>query len=66
MDNQKQILAFLTMKRYSSPFNEKDLIDAIEFGKTLCMEGVKELMVGMVVNGTMQTVLLEEKLKELK
>lgn len=65
MNNQKDILAFLAMKRYSSPFNEKDLIDAIEFGKNLLTKDIECAMVGRVVNGTVQNVLTEDKFKEL-
>lgn len=65
MNDQKHILAFLAMKRYSAPYNEKDLLDAIEFGKQLLTKDIEDGMIGRVVNGTMQSVLTEEKLKEI-
>jgi uncharacterized membrane protein YraQ (UPF0718 family) len=58
-------IKFLTRKKYSSPYTEEDLKDAIKLGKEIMLERVKWLMVGMVVNGTMQSVLTEQKLKDL-
>ena len=63
--SNKAKLAFLTMKRYSNPFTEKDLIDAIKFGEQLMLEKVEESMIGMNVNGIVQLVLTEQKLKDL-
>lgn len=65
MDNKKNILAFLAMKRYSTPYTEKDLIEAIEFGKNLLTEEIKYAMIGMSVNGVCQSVLTEDKLQEI-
>jgi hypothetical protein len=64
MDN-KSILAFLAMKRYCIPFTEKDLIDAINLGKQLALQHVEEVMIGIPINGVVQSILTEEKLKEL-
>lgn len=60
-----EVTKFLTMKKWSSPYTEKDLKDAIELGKQLLTEEIKTAMIGMVVNGTVQLVLTENKLKEL-
>lgn len=63
--NEKEILAYLAMKRYSFPYTEKDLIEAINFGKQLLTEEIKDAMIGMNVNGTCQSVLTEAKFKEI-
>lgn len=61
----KKIEDFLKMKEWSLPYNQKDLHEAIQLGKQLALEEVKRSMVGMNVNGTMQSVLTEIKFKEL-
>lgn len=58
-------IKFLTMKKWARPYTELDLKDAIKLGEQLMLKRVKESMIGMVVNGTMQSVLTEQKLKDL-
>lgn len=59
------IITYLEEKRYALPYTEKDMIDAINFGIQILTEQVNCAMIGMVVNGTCQSVLTEAKFKEL-
>lgn len=63
-DNIK-IINFLTLKKFNGTKGEKDLREAIKLGEQLMLERIESLMIGMNVNGTLQLVLTEQKLKEI-
>lgn len=56
---------FIDSLLYSQPFTENDLEMAMEFGRQAALEEVRLAMIGMVVNGTCQSVLTEVKFKEI-
>jgi hypothetical protein len=56
---------YLEKTSWSQPYTKEDLIKAISFGEKIMLDKVKEMMYGMVVNGTCQSVLTEDKFKEL-
>ena len=66
---KKEILTvddFLANRKWCLPYNDADLKLAIEFGKQLVLSELKEKMVAMNVNGTMQNIITEEQLKEVE
>lgn len=60
-----KIKEFKEKLNYCLPYTEKDLDEAIKLGYNLALAEIKSKMVGMSVNGVIQTVLTKEKLEEI-
>ena len=56
---------FLNNVEFTQPYNKKDLEDAIELGRQMALEEVRLGMIGMSVNGILQSVLTEEKFNKI-
>ena len=60
-----KVIKFLESKKWSLPYNESDLLDAIQLGRDLTIEEIRGKLIGIPVNGVIQSVLLEEAFKEI-
>lgn len=59
------VMKFIEAMSIKLPFDDRDMLKAIEVGRQIALHEVKDNMVGMSVNGTLQNILTEQKLKEL-
>ena len=61
-----KVIKFLEEKKWSSPYTEVDLLDAIQLGRDLTIQEIHDKMLFIPVNGVVQGVITETMLKEMK
>jgi hypothetical protein len=61
----KTVDQYIEMLQYCLPYDNNDIVKAIEFGRQLALLEVKSKLTGMVVNGTVKGVVTEEQLEKL-